>query len=78
MDEDLARILATGGTAASRELTRLYDLLARHFPDDEELRFEIASVLAEVGLKVMQPAFDAHPKLQAEFERRIDKYGSTT
>ncbi len=34
MDEDIARILATGGTVASRELVRLYDLLLEHLPED--------------------------------------------
>ncbi|WP_066819412.1 hypothetical protein [Sphingomonas mali] len=78
MDEDLARILATGGSAASRELSRLHDLAREFLPENEELRYGIASALAEVGLKVMRPAFDAHPGLEAEFQRRVDKYGRTT
>lgn len=77
MDEDLARILVRGGTIASRELTRLYDLLLQHLPEDKELRFGVASALAEVGLKVIQPAFDAHPELQVELERQLRKYGTS-
>lgn len=78
MDKDMARILANGGTVASRELMRLHDILKRHLPDDADLRKGIASALAEVGLRVMQPAFDAWPELQQEFELRLDKYGVTT
>lgn len=77
MDEDLARILVAGGTTASRELTRLHDLLKLHLPEDNELRLGVASALAEVGLKVIQPAFDAHPELQVEVERRLEKYSTT-
>ncbi|MFV0625376.1 hypothetical protein ACBY01_15375 [Sphingomonas sp. ac-8] len=78
MDEDLARILATGGTVASREIARLYDLLAQHLPGDEALRLGLVSALAEIGSKVIQPAFDAHPGLQTEFEHRIEKYHAAT
>jgi hypothetical protein len=78
MDEDLARLLATGGSAASREIGRLHDLLLRHLPEDKELRLGVASALAEIGLKIMKPAFDAHPELEAEFQQRIDKYGTAT
>ncbi|MBA4760417.1 hypothetical protein [Sphingomonas sp.] len=78
MDKDMARILANGGTAASRELTRLYDILKEHLPEDTALRHGIASALAEVGLRVTQPAFDAWPELQEEFELRLDKYGVAT
>lgn len=78
MDQDLARILATGGNIASRELTRLYELPSRHLPENEALRSSVASALAEIGLNVIQPAFDAHPELQVEFERRVAKYGSAT
>jgi len=78
MDKDMARILANGGTAASRELARLYDILKHHMSEDVELRKGLASALAEVGLRVIQPAFDAWPDLQAEFELRLDKYGVTT
>jgi hypothetical protein len=78
MDKDMARILANGGTAASRELTRLHDILKHHLPEDIDLRNGIASALAEVGIRVIRPAFDAWPELQEEFELRLDKYGVTT
>lgn len=78
MDKDLACLLATGDTNASRELNRLYDLLAEHLPEAEGLRLGIASALTEVGIKVMKPAFDAFPDLEIEFERRLHKYGYTT
>lgn len=78
MDKDMARILATGGTAASRELMRLHDILMHHLPEDTDLRKGIASALAEVGMRVIQPAFDAWPELEEEFELRLNKYGATT
>ena len=78
MDKDIARILANGGTNASRDLTRLYEILSHHLPDETHLREGVASALAEVGLKVIQPAFDAWPALQIEFKDRLDKYGVTT
>lgn len=37
MDEDLARILATGGSAASRELLRLHDLACEFLPRTRNL-----------------------------------------
>lgn len=75
MDKDVARILANGGTTASRELMRLYDILRDHLPEDDDLRRGVASAIAEVGLHVIQPAFDAWPELQEEFEHRLGKYG---
>ncbi|MGV3457886.1 hypothetical protein [Sphingomonas sp.] len=78
MDKDMARILANGGTAASRELVRLYDILKVHLPDDTELRHGVARALGEIGLRVTQPAFDAWPELREEFELRLDKYGVAT
>ncbi|MGK0490439.1 MAG: hypothetical protein ACJASD_000638 [Sphingomonas echinoides] len=78
MDKDMARILANGGTAASRELVRLYDILKHNLPEDTDLRKGIAAALAEIGLLVIQPAFDAWPELQEEFELRLNKYGVTT
>ncbi|MCR5869860.1 MULTISPECIES: hypothetical protein [unclassified Sphingomonas] len=78
MDKDMARILANGGTAASRELVRLYDILKHHLPEDSDLRNGVASALAEIGLRVTQPAFDAWPELREEFELRLDKYGVAT
>lgn len=77
MDEDLARILVVGGTIASRELTRLYDLLRLHLPEANELRLGVASALAEVGLRVIEPAFDAYPELRIEVERQLEKYSAT-
>lgn len=74
----MARILATGGTLASRELARLHDLLLQHLPDNKELRLGIASAIAEIGLNVLKPAFEAHPALEAEFDRRMEKYGVVT
>lgn len=78
VDEDMARILATGGAYASRELVRLHDLLLQHLPDERELRLGIASAIAEIGLNVLKPAFEAHPALEAEFDRRLKKYGVVT
>ena len=78
MDKDLARVLATGGTAAARELERLYSILAEHLPQNENLRKGVASALAEVGLMVIRPAFDACPELEAEFQERLQKYGIST
>lgn len=78
MDKDMARILANGGTAASRELVRLYDILKVHLPEDTELRHGVASALGEIGLRVTQPALDAWPELREEFELRLEKYGVVT
>ncbi|GGY90927.1 hypothetical protein [Novosphingobium colocasiae] len=78
MDKDMARILANGGTTASRDLMRLHDIVKHHLPEDIDLRQGIASAIAEVGQHIIQPAFDAWPELQEEFELRLDKYGVTT
>jgi len=75
MDEDMARIVATTGTVVSRQLTELYETLNQHLPDEMQLRLGIASVLAEVGLCIIEPAFKACPALRTEFERRLEKYG---
>ncbi|WP_179042187.1 hypothetical protein [Sphingobium lactosutens] len=78
MDADLARILATGATNASRELNRLYDIFSRHLPEDKELLMAIAMAMGEIGLQVRQRAFDAHPELEAEFNQRVEKYDVLT
>jgi len=78
MDQDLARIVATAGTGASRQLGDLVALLAKHLPEDEELRLGVATAIAEIGLNVIRPAFDAHPELEAEFQRRVDRYERST
>jgi hypothetical protein len=78
VDEDIARIMATSGTAAALELVRLPDLLAEHLPEDEALRHGVASAMAEIGLNVINPAYKAHPALEAEFERRLERYGRAT
>jgi phosphoribosylamine-glycine ligase len=78
MDEDMARIMATSGIAAATELTRLFAVLAEHLPEEEVLRRGVADALAEIGLKVLNPAYAACPALEAEFARRIEKYGRMT
>ena len=77
MDEDLARIIATAGMKASKELGDLIPLLNDHLPDDRELRIGVATAIAEIGLNVLNPAFERFPALKAEFDRRADKYGRT-
>jgi len=78
MDEDLARIMATASFRASKELTEIVLILKEYLPEDRELRVGVASAIAEIGMKVMQPAFDAHPQLEAEFKARMDRYGRST
>ena len=78
MDRDLARILATSGMRASRELGELVPLISEHFPECVELKLGIAAAVAEIGLKVVQPALEADPALEREFEDRMRKLGRTT
>lgn len=78
MDEDLARIVATTGLRASRELGDLARLLAEYRPDDEALRAGIAAAIHEIHLATCQPAFTAYPALEAEFGARIERYGRAT
>lgn len=78
MDRDLARILANAGMRASRELGDLVPMIVEHYPNSAELRLGIASAIAEIGLKVLQPAFDADPELEIEFDDRIHKLGRAT
>lgn len=78
MDADLARILATAAMRASKDLGELIPFLARHLPDDVELRRGIADVIAEIGQNILNPAFAACPELENEFDQRVQKYGRTT
>lgn len=74
MDRDLALIVANAGQQACRELTGIMPMLAKHLPDDKELRLGIAAVIHEISVSVIEPAFRAHPDLEAEFEARVKKY----
>ncbi len=78
MNKDMARIMATAGLRAGRELGELVRLLNEHEPDSKDLKLGIASVVAEIGFAVMDPAYDADPELKAEFEGRIERYGRAT
>jgi hypothetical protein len=78
VDKDLARILATAGMRASKDLGDLVPLVAEFLPENSELRIGIAKVISEIGSKVLDPAFGAHPELRLEFEERVKKYGRTT
>ncbi len=74
----MARIMATAGLRASRELGELVRLLDENEPDSKELKLGIASAIAEIGFAVMNPAYEADPALEAEFEARIQRYGRAT
>lgn len=78
MDKDLARIVATAGMRASKDLGELIPLLAEFLPKATELQKGIAAAIAEIGLGVLGPAFEAQPELRAEFDQRVAKYGRTT
>jgi hypothetical protein len=78
MDKDMARILATSGAWATRELGNLVPMLAAYLPEDKELREGIATAIYEIQSNVIQPAFIAFPELETEFEERIRKYGRLT
>lgn len=78
MNEDIARIIATTGLRASRELGDLVYFLAEHLPADKQLRLDVAGAIAEISSATLQPAFDAFPQLKVEFDARIDRYGRAT
>lgn len=78
MDKDLARIMATAGLRASRELGELVRLLNEHEPDSKDLKLGIAAAIAEIGFAVMEPAYQADPALKLEFDARIERYGRAT
>ena len=78
MDRDLARILATAGMRASREIADLMPMLAEHYPESTELRSGMASAVAEIGLRLLKPAFEAYPELEAEFDERVRRLGRAT
>lgn len=78
MDKDLARIIATAGLQAMRELEGIYSIVSHHPPENEQLKHGIASAIAEVGLTILRPAFDAAPELESEFDARIERYGRAT
>jgi hypothetical protein len=63
---------------ASRELGDLVPMIAEHYPDSTEVRLGLASAIAEIGLKVLQPAFAADPELEREFDMRVRKLGRAT
>lgn len=78
MDRGLARIVATTSTQVSRELGNLYQMVGEHFRDEVELRQAIAAVIADIGLNILQPAFEADAAMEAEFEERIERLGRAT
>ncbi|EIZ80896.1 hypothetical protein WSK_0578 [Novosphingobium sp. Rr 2-17] len=78
MDKDIARIVATGAATISRELERLFLITKHHLPESSDLHNGITDVLSGVGLHIMQPAFDACPELEAEFDHRVERYGVMT
>lgn len=78
MDEDMARIIATAGFRAGRELVELAPLLAEHCPDEKELKLGLAAAIAEIGAATFDPAFAAFPALKEEFDERIARYGRAT
>lgn len=78
MDKDLARVIATAGVHASRELGNLVPMLAESLPDQKELRLGFAAVIYEIHEKIIGPAFEACPELEAEFEARMTKYDRAT
>lgn len=78
MDRDLARIVATAAMRASKELGDLVPMISEHYPDCMELRLGIASAVAEIGLKALEPALDADPELKEEFGDRIRRLGRAT
>lgn len=78
MDEDIARIMAVAGLRASRELGELVQLLAKHLPEDKQLRINIARAISEIHSATLEPAFTTAPQLEAEFDARINRYGRAT
>ena len=78
MNEDMARIIATAGLRAARELGDLFPLLAEHCPDNNQLRLGLAAAIAEIGVATLDPAFAAFPSLKQEFDQRINRYGRAT
>ena len=80
MDEELARIVAVAAMRSSHELGDLIPILKEHCPADvyAELSRGIAASLAEIGAKVLTPVFAAHPLLEREFDRNVERYGRTS
>lgn len=80
MDRDLARHVASVAFKASSRLTSLIPLLKEHSDATEYEAYAkaIASIAAEVDLRILNVVFSSYPDLKREIEAKIKKYGELT
>lgn len=78
MNIDLARHMVRVGFHCGRELEGLMHTLKTRLGEEEykPLALAIATAVHEIQNATLEPAFAAHPGLEAEVEAEVRKHGS--
>jgi hypothetical protein len=76
MDRDVAEIIVSRASRASREVGSLANLLAEHADrGTPELRDAIGSIVYDINEHLIAAIFREHPDLKRECEARLEKFG---
>jgi hypothetical protein len=77
MDKKVGRHLVITALHLSSELSSILPFLKQNVSSDEYLKIitAIASVAAEISIKIVNPIFSEHPEIKSELEADVEKYG---